>query len=243
MHDPARNRHRQASGGAWSKVAVRAILQNPRYSGREVWNQRRRDEVLVDVEDVALGHESKMRWNPTSPWVWSEHQTHPAIIDSNAFEAAQDIFASAQRKRSARNAHAIRRSSQAWSAARSAAGRCKGRGTTARRTTDASSRPSTPSPRANTASATPSLLATGSCSNRTPTSRSPQPGSPRSNVTAEFSSGSLAANRRPQAHRGRDQGTRAPAQGHRRRPGRRRSRRQTRELRRAGGESGPWNQQ
>jgi hypothetical protein len=154
-------------------------------AGRSGTSDARRS--LVDVEDVALGHESKMRWNPTSQWVWSEHQTHPAIIDSNAFEAAQDIFASAQRKRSARNAHAIRRSSQAWSAARSAAGRCKGRGTTARRTTDASSRPSTPSPRANTASATPSLLATGSSSNRTPTSRSPQPGSPRSNVTAEFS--------------------------------------------------------
>lgn len=85
-YDPARNQHRQASGGAWSKVAVRAILQNPRYTGREVWHKQRRDEVLVDVEDVALGHESKMRWNPTSRWVWSEHQTHPAIIDSDAFE-------------------------------------------------------------------------------------------------------------------------------------------------------------
>ena len=96
-HDPARNRHRQASGGAWSKVAVRAILQNPRYTGHEVWNKQRRDEVLVDVEDVALGHESRMRWNPSSEWVWSEHQTHPAIIDSDAFEAAQDVFAGAQR--------------------------------------------------------------------------------------------------------------------------------------------------
>ena len=96
-HDPARNRHRQGSGGAWSKLAVRAILQNPRYTGREVWNKQRRDEVLVDVEDVALGHESKMRWNPSSDWVWSEHETHPAIIDPDTFEAAQDIFAGAQR--------------------------------------------------------------------------------------------------------------------------------------------------
>ena len=76
---------------------MRAILQNPRYTGREVWNKQRRDEVLVDVEDVALGHESKMRWNPSSDWVWSEHETHPAIIDPDTFEAAQDIFAGAQR--------------------------------------------------------------------------------------------------------------------------------------------------
>ncbi len=96
-HDPARNRHRQGSGGAWSKVAVRSILQNPRYTGRQVWNKQRREEVLVDVEDVALGHEPKMRWNRSSEWVWSEHQTHPALIDADTFDAAQDIFAGAQR--------------------------------------------------------------------------------------------------------------------------------------------------
>jgi len=96
-HDPARNRHRQGSGGAWSKVAVRSILQNPRYTGREVWNKQRREEVLLDVEDVALGHESKMRWNHRSEWVWSEHPTHPAIVEPDTFATAQDIFAGAQR--------------------------------------------------------------------------------------------------------------------------------------------------
>lgn len=33
-HDRARNRHRR--GLAWSKMAVRAILTNPRYTGRQV---------------------------------------------------------------------------------------------------------------------------------------------------------------------------------------------------------------
>jgi site-specific DNA recombinase len=42
---------------------VRAILANPRYTGRQVWNRQRRDEVLLDVEDVAAGHETKLRWN------------------------------------------------------------------------------------------------------------------------------------------------------------------------------------
>jgi DNA invertase Pin-like site-specific DNA recombinase len=67
--DPERNRHR--SGVAWSKSAVRAILGNPRSTGREVWNRQRRDEVLIDVEDVAQGHETKMRWNDRGEWIWS----------------------------------------------------------------------------------------------------------------------------------------------------------------------------
>jgi site-specific DNA recombinase len=96
-HDPGRNRHRAGSGGAWSKNAVRAILQNPRYTGRQVWNKQRRDEVLIDVEDVALGHESKMRWNDRSEWVWSEHPTHVAIIEPDTFAAVEDIFAGARR--------------------------------------------------------------------------------------------------------------------------------------------------
>ncbi|MBN6050686.1 recombinase family protein, partial [Nonomuraea sp. RK-328] len=53
-HDPERNRHR--SGVAWSKGAVRAILLNPRYTGYQVWNRQRKDEVLIDVDDVGLGH-------------------------------------------------------------------------------------------------------------------------------------------------------------------------------------------
>lgn len=96
-HDPGRNRHRVSSGGAWSKIAVRSILLNPRYTGFEVWNKQRRDEVLLDVEDVALGHESKMRWNDRDSWVWSERQMHPAIVSMEIFEAVRDIFDGKQR--------------------------------------------------------------------------------------------------------------------------------------------------
>jgi site-specific DNA recombinase len=65
-HDPERNRHRRSSNGAWSKSAVRAILANPRYTGFEVWNKQRADEVLLDIDDVAQGRSTKMRWNDTS---------------------------------------------------------------------------------------------------------------------------------------------------------------------------------
>ena len=96
-HDPKRNRHRTSSGGAWSKHAVKVILENARYTGRQVWNKQRRDEVLIDVDDVALGHESKMRWNNESEWVWSQDLTHEPLVSDEAFDAARAIFQSGQR--------------------------------------------------------------------------------------------------------------------------------------------------
>lgn len=87
--DPERNRHR--SGIAWSKSAVRAILRNPRYTGRQVWNRQRRDEQLLDVDDVAAGHETKMRWNDRTEWIWSTDLAHEPIIDVELFTRAQQI--------------------------------------------------------------------------------------------------------------------------------------------------------
>jgi DNA invertase Pin-like site-specific DNA recombinase len=87
-HDRARNRHR--SGVGWSKSAIRAILSNARYTGREVWNRQRRDEELIDVDDVALGHASKMRWNDRADWIWSAEQTHEAIISVEDYAGVQE---------------------------------------------------------------------------------------------------------------------------------------------------------
>jgi DNA invertase Pin-like site-specific DNA recombinase len=277
-HDPARKRHRQASAGAWSKGAVRTSLQNPRYTGHEVWNKQRRDEVLVDVEDVALGHESKMRWNPTSEWVWSEHHTHPAIINSDTFEAAQDIFAGAQRtavrKERTRNPYVLsgrvrcaqcgRKMQGSWNHSE-AYYRCKfpseyavaegehgktvyvreaaivpGLDTWIASLFDDEHLDSTCEALAligdiepecervesstcadNSRSARPSSPATGSSSNKTPTSRLSRPGSPRSSGTQANRTGARPQADRPEAHQRGDQGTRAPTQGHRHRAGRR----------------------
>lgn len=90
--DPERNAHRATSKGAWSKSAIRAILRNPKYTGRQVWNRQRRDEVLVDPNDVSMGHQSRMRWNDRSAWVWSAHQTHKPIVASKTFAAAQELM-------------------------------------------------------------------------------------------------------------------------------------------------------
>jgi site-specific DNA recombinase len=90
-HDPGRNRHR--SGTAWSKSAVRVILTNPRYTGHQVWNKQRKDETLIDVEDVALGHTSTLRWNDRDEWVWSETAAHTALVDRATFDTAQTVMA------------------------------------------------------------------------------------------------------------------------------------------------------
>jgi site-specific DNA recombinase len=94
-HDPARNQHR--CGIAWSKSAVRAILLNPRYTGRQVWNKQRKDEVLIDVNDVALGHTTRMRWNEAGQWIYSEDITHPPIVSPQTFAQAQQVLACRRR--------------------------------------------------------------------------------------------------------------------------------------------------
>jgi len=86
-NDRARNPHR--SGEGWSKSAVRAILTNPRYTGVAVWGRQRRDEVLVDVEDVAAGHRTRMRWNDEDAWVRSPDVVHEPLIRPELFEAAR----------------------------------------------------------------------------------------------------------------------------------------------------------
>jgi hypothetical protein len=42
---------------------VTAILANPRYTGRQVWNRQRTDVDLVDPGNTGLGHKQVLRWN------------------------------------------------------------------------------------------------------------------------------------------------------------------------------------
>ncbi|WP_205719238.1 recombinase family protein [Actinomadura geliboluensis] len=105
--DPTRNQHRIQV--AWSKSAVRVIITNPRYTGRQVWNKQRKDEVLLDVEDVALGHTTKLRWNDRDQWVWSEQQAHEPLVSVEDFERAQAILASRGRGPATHKPHRTRR--------------------------------------------------------------------------------------------------------------------------------------
>ena len=89
--DPARNQHR--TGAGWTLGTVTTILQNPRYTGRQVWNRQRTDKDLADPADVSLGHKDVQRWNLPDGWVISTRPAHDALVSEEGFIAAQDIHA------------------------------------------------------------------------------------------------------------------------------------------------------
>ncbi|GAA3745448.1 recombinase family protein [Spinactinospora alkalitolerans] len=104
-YDRKRNRHR--SGIAWAKGAVRAILMNPRYTGHQVWAKQRKDEVLLDVNDIQLGHQTKLRWNSDDEWVWSDRSVHQPLITREEFDQVQTLLDS--RGRTPGGQYAVRR--------------------------------------------------------------------------------------------------------------------------------------
>jgi len=89
--DPARNPHR--TGAGWTLRTVAAILANPRYTGRQVWNRQRTDFDLVDPANTGLGHKQVQRWNLPEGWVISKHPAHAALVSEADFIAAQDATA------------------------------------------------------------------------------------------------------------------------------------------------------
>jgi hypothetical protein len=89
--DPGRNPHR--TGAAWTLRTVAAILANPRYTGRQVWNRQRTDFDLADPADAGMGHKQVQRWNLPEGWVISKHPAHPALVSEADFIAAQQVGA------------------------------------------------------------------------------------------------------------------------------------------------------
>ena len=86
--DPGRNPHR--TGAAWTLRTVAAILANPRYTGRQVWNRQRTDFDLTDPADTSLGHRQVQRWNLPEGWVISTHPAHAALVSEADFVKTQD---------------------------------------------------------------------------------------------------------------------------------------------------------
>jgi len=89
--DPTRNPHR--TGAGWTLRTVAAILANPRYTGRQVWNRQRTDFDLVDPANTGLGHRQVQRWNLPEGWVISKRPAHSALVSEADFIAAQDATA------------------------------------------------------------------------------------------------------------------------------------------------------
>ena len=85
--DPGRNTHRPGTG--WTLGTVTTILQNPRCTGRQVWNRQRTDKDLADPADVSLGDRDVQRWNLPDGWVISRKPAHEALVSEADFVAAQ----------------------------------------------------------------------------------------------------------------------------------------------------------
>ena len=72
---------------------VTTILQNPRYTGHQVWNRQRTDKDLADPGNVSLGHKSVQRWNLPNGWVISRRPAHEALVCEADYIAAQGVSA------------------------------------------------------------------------------------------------------------------------------------------------------
>ncbi|WP_074340476.1 recombinase family protein [Mycobacteroides abscessus] len=87
QYDPVRNRHRDPRG--WAHSAIRAILDNPAYTGMRVWGKQEKYEVLLDPDDVGAGYETRMRWRDQAEWIAPERRTHEALISDDLAQAVR----------------------------------------------------------------------------------------------------------------------------------------------------------
>ncbi|MDI6104678.1 recombinase family protein [Actinoplanes sp. NEAU-A12] len=93
-HDRARNPHR--SGAAWTVRTVAAILENPRYTGRQVWNRQGIDHHETrpgDKNSRPPGRKPSHRWNRRDQWVISTAVVHPPLVSEPDFLRAQQVSA------------------------------------------------------------------------------------------------------------------------------------------------------
>ncbi len=84
---PEQNRHRPGDG--WQGSTVRAILDNPRYTGYAFFGRWARTEMLLDPDDVAAGHVIRFRRAAPDRVVRSRRPAHPAIVSVETFTRAQ----------------------------------------------------------------------------------------------------------------------------------------------------------
>ncbi|WP_158854865.1 recombinase family protein [Saccharothrix deserti] len=85
--DPGRNRHR--SGERWSVQSVRTILENPRYTGRQVWNRVGTDRDEVDLRTGRPGQVP----NLPEDWAISLEVVHTPLVSVRDFIEAQQVRA------------------------------------------------------------------------------------------------------------------------------------------------------
>jgi Recombinase len=88
--DPTRNSHR--SGARWIVRTVGMMLENPRYTGRQVWNRQSTKGHGPGGRRDGRGS-GAVRWNAVGEWAVSEHLAHAPLVDEATFIAVQRIRA------------------------------------------------------------------------------------------------------------------------------------------------------
>lgn len=90
-YDRQRNGHR--SGRGWAFTAVRSILENERYTGRQVWGCQPRHESLLDPSSPQNGHVTTQRWAEPDKWLRSSELVREPLVDQLTFHKAQALIA------------------------------------------------------------------------------------------------------------------------------------------------------
>lgn len=88
--DPARNGHR--SGERWIVRTVAAILDNPRYTGRQVWNRQGTKGHGTGGRAGGRGSGAVQR-QQAGEWEVSDHLAHTPLVDESTFVAVQRMRA------------------------------------------------------------------------------------------------------------------------------------------------------
>jgi hypothetical protein len=88
--DRERNPHR--SGTGWIGRTLQAILENPRYTGRQVWNRQSSDGYGPDGRSGGRGS-GMVRRHDMGEWDVSERLAHTPLVDDSVFIAVQRIRA------------------------------------------------------------------------------------------------------------------------------------------------------
>ncbi|MCU7729382.1 recombinase family protein [Actinoplanes sp. KI2] len=91
VYDRERNRHRV--GSVWTLRTVAAIVENPRYTGRQVWNRQFTDHREAVPGDRRSSQGPARVWNSRTDWVICEELTHPPLVSDDDFLAVQQITA------------------------------------------------------------------------------------------------------------------------------------------------------
>jgi len=71
---------------------VAAILANPRYTGRQVWNRQPTDRHL-DPQGELITQQEVQRGSPSSHWAISRTVVHPPLVSEEQFVRVQAVHA------------------------------------------------------------------------------------------------------------------------------------------------------